>query len=919
MGSPGGTSFARRFCCCQALLLLLLLPLVLAGKSCHRIQLRVPKEIRKGLLVGTVNLHNCLHPDDDVVRTSNPDLVVLHDHSGYAIYATRHITMAHRTLPFEIILQNQKSKKESSILVLLKTAKEVGKTRHARELLKRTKRRWRPMPVNCFENYRGTYPLFLQTLQSDTQVTYDIIYSISGQGVDQPPIGLFTIDPKTGDLYIHGPVDRETTPSFALMVYAKTKEGFAPEFPLDLTIQVQDDNDNAPVFTENVFCAEVLEHSKSGTIVGRVNATDRDEPNSLHTRLKYYLIRQIPPSPVMFAVQPEYGIVTTTSNLLDKETLDHYTLILEVRDMDGRIGSLSSTGTMSITVLDINDHAPVFTKQSYQTEVNENESGLLILRIPITDRDSANTSNWRAVYTITQGNEKRFFNITTDPKTNEGLLYVIKGINYEEDKRFQLTVGVANEVSLITQSGTKSSSLSTVPVTVIVKDVDEGPECQPQIKEVNVQENQTVGSLITTLQAIDPETKGSSGIRYTILSDPLSWVTVAENGRITNAKMLDYEAKEVQNHKYNITVLTTDQSGKTGTCTLLINLLDVDEHRPSLSVREITICRIGRTYQSVQAIDEDATEQKFPYTFRIDDSKDPRIQTQWRITQESDNTVRIEDIGNNPVGEYVLPISVADHKGHASTENLRITKCECPDSINCAGVRSGGSTALGGLAILIMVLSALLLAAVFCLLLACLCGAAASKGKMGYTDDTGEQHLFINNTEAPGVDVMDKNFKVPVQLIQRNTSGNAPSSYGQGGHGGQDINNVEENQMIQTNTIREHLVKGGGGGANQVLTGYGGGGGGGGRHQRFDASRHTYSEWQSFMNTHLGDKLYMCGQDEEQQHGEDYILPYNYEGKGSAAGSVGCCSELRGEDDRMDFLNHLEPKFRTLAEVCAKK
>lgn len=27
----------------------------------------------------------------------------------------------------------------------------------------------------------------------------------------------------------------------------------------------------------------------------------------------------------------------------------------------------------------------------------------------------------------------------------------------------------------------------------------------------------------------------------------------------------------------------------------------------------------------------------------------------------------------------------------------------------------------------------------------------------------------------------------------------------------------------------------------------------GGGHQRFDSSRQTYSEWQSFMNNHLGD------------------------------------------------------------------
>lgn len=36
------------------------------------------------------------------------------------------------------------------------------------------------------------------------------------------------------------------------------------------------------------------------------------------------------------------------------------------------------------------------------------------------------------------------------------------------------------------------------------------------------------------------------------------------------------------------------------------------------------------------------------------------------------------------------------------------------------------------------------------------------------------------------------------------------------------------------------------------------------------------------------------------------------------AGSVGCCSE-RQEEDGLEFLDHLEPKFKTLAEACIKR
>jgi hypothetical protein len=51
---------------------------------------------------------------------------------------------------------------------------------------------------------------------------------------------------------------------------------------------------------------------------------------------------------------------------------------------------------------------------------------MLVLRIPVDDKDEEKTPNWNARFVITQGNENGNFRIDTDPETNEGLLYVIK-------------------------------------------------------------------------------------------------------------------------------------------------------------------------------------------------------------------------------------------------------------------------------------------------------------------------------------------------------------------------------------------------------------------------------------------------------------------------------------------------------------
>lgn len=49
---------------------------------------------------------------------------------------------------------------------------------------------------------------------------------------------------------------------------------------------------------------------------------------------------------------------------------------------------------------------------------------------------------------------------------------------------------------------------------------------------------------------------------------------------------------------------------------------------------------------------------------------------------------------------------------------------------------------------------------------------------------------------------------------------------------------------------------------------------------------------------------------------KDSVLECDFEGQGSSAGSVGCCSLLESDND-LQFLSDLGPKFKTLAEICS--
>lgn len=55
--------------------------------------------------------------------------------------------------------------------------------------------------------------------------------------------------------------------------------------------------------------------------------------------------------------------------------------------------------------------------------VKEGEENVLVSRLQVTDKDSKGTAAWRAKYRI-QEDANNNFRITTDPETNDGLLYV---------------------------------------------------------------------------------------------------------------------------------------------------------------------------------------------------------------------------------------------------------------------------------------------------------------------------------------------------------------------------------------------------------------------------------------------------------------------------------------------------------------
>ncbi|XP_026169973.1 desmocollin 2-like protein [Mastacembelus armatus] len=774
-------------------------------------------------------------------------------------------------------------------------------------LLKRTKRKWRPSPFNVLENDKGPFPKEIDTIVSDSSASRNVYYTLTGPGYNEYPVGVFSYNTVTGMLSVTKAIDREEFPSFTLTARVfdqKTHE--ETDLPLPVHILIDDVNDNAPQFVGQLQFT-VLEHSNGGTIVGLVNTTDRDDPKTDHVKVRYSLLS----GSDLFAIHPETGVITTRTNTLDREAKDTYLVTIQIKDKYGADTGLQNTGTATITLGDINDNPPTFTKASYEASVPENESEKLILRIPVEDKDLINTPNWISKFIITKGNENGNFRIDTDPKTNEGLLYVTKPLDYEKNKNVNLEIMARNEAEL---RGTSAKWLS-VPVNVNVLNVDEGPEFTAPTVWFTVKENTPNGTVIGTYTAIDPETKSSNGIKYYKTQDPAFWINVDRNtGELKVANTIDRESSFVQNGLYNITMKAVDATSKTGTGTVVIQVEDLNDNIPVIPGSEMVLCEKEGGLGSVVLVAEDKDQPPFssPFTFSLPPDNDGK----WTVTRLNETSAVLKHVKELPTGIYNVPVDVRDLQGSGRTQTAKVRICQCK---NGACLAKQSSVALGPLALLAMLLPLALLL----LLGALLAFFCVTKGdKIQFTDEGDSGGILLkSNTEGKGEEVDPNLLLIPAYGGEK-VDGTLKSGW-QGIKSTSTIgaHSTHENGIYKSGADMQELY------SSQHESQYGqqlGGQFGGqlvGSGVGFD-SRHLVQD-SSLLHTwktngrYLHQKLDFMGR-EDGRYADDIIHTYGFEGRGSAAGSVGCCSDY-GDKDNLDFINTLGPKFKTLADICTKK
>ena len=135
-------------------------------------------------------------------------------------------------------------------------------------------------------------------------------------------------------------------------------------------MEVLNVNDNVPMTSEPVYFPKVAENSKQFPTVIKLEAYDVDddvivgdikEADARNSKT-FEIVSGNPQS--LFHIDPNTGIISTTTRQLDREVQAEH--VLEVRVSDSGTPSLNSTTRVIVQVTDENDNKPEFLEKFYK-------------------------------------------------------------------------------------------------------------------------------------------------------------------------------------------------------------------------------------------------------------------------------------------------------------------------------------------------------------------------------------------------------------------------------------------------------------------------------------------------------------------------------------------------------------------------
>ncbi|XP_030648034.1 protocadherin beta-6-like [Chanos chanos] len=372
------------------------------------------------------------------------------------------------------------------------------------------------------------------------------------------------IDLDTGDFVVVERIDREslcgsTSPCFLHFE-------FIIENPLELhnvVLQVQDINDNDPVFTKDSIKLEISESTPTGTRFQIAPARDLDVGiNSVQN----YFLDQNKYFELDAKSSKKRYVDIVLKNILDRETEEDHSFILTA--IDGGSPPRSGSVVIQVFVLDVNDNAPIFSQSLYKAHLSEHSTpGTSIVKVQATDQDKG--ANGQITYYISHLSDS-----TKD-------LFQIDEISGEMRLIGQLDHEKANSYEVEIQAEDGGGQAGHCKVFIEVYDVnDNAPIITVKSLTNPIPENIPFGTEVAVINIKDQDSEEngrvncfiSSNIPFKLQPSIKNYFTVISSGP------LDRE----QVSGYNVTITASDGGTPSLSSTTILNfqVSDINDNPP---------------------------------------------------------------------------------------------------------------------------------------------------------------------------------------------------------------------------------------------------------------------------------------------------------------------------------------------------
>ncbi|RLW02905.1 hypothetical protein DV515_00006795 [Chloebia gouldiae] len=482
------------------------------------------------------------------------------------------------------------------------------------------------VPENCD---LGTIVLTVTAMDQDTGVNDKISYIITNASVP------FAINKTTGTITVSEPLDREQLPSEEVLLEVTAREehpdihGQVAQTSTLVTVLVTDVNDNKPQFyncslsscnfsasAQNHFTGNIIEHSSTRLPVSNLNIVAYDPDKGINSNFELSLQG---PNANAFTVFPttivgagEVQILVQNSSLVDYE-ISHVMVVQVIANDTGNPTDCCSTATVTIDLIDSNDHIPEFPQSTYTLSVMENSPDGTVISPNITAYDPDSGVLGQITYQLLPETIHNIFTVNA----TTGALLVHNGSLLDRETR---SIYYAN-----LQAKDGGNLVGTTVLEITVLDANDMAPVVIGSYFISVEEGQNVSAQIQAIDNDEPDSPNSK-LGFMILPGLFSdnFTINGDTGEMHSKEPLDREALEDERGQMVVTVMVYDH-GKpplNTTVNVTITVGDLNDNIPvflnqsyEFSVFEDSP---GSFVGEVKATDADQTEINSRISFRLE-------------------------------------------------------------------------------------------------------------------------------------------------------------------------------------------------------------------------------------------------------------------------------------------------------------